>query len=233
MPTLKEKLQEYHSELCKKLTDFGAEVTDFGIIDSERKGYELLPHLKAADCDVWFCNMITYATSSVFAPIMRDADRPVVLTALQPLNALYYTKANIHMQLENDCICSVPEYMGVANRLGKKISDVMIGTLNGNEKADKDLLLVLSLVFERNTIVNALKKGTVLSAACGICNGATNYLVMVIIAAVASSVFFPVLSAGQLILTFIISVTLYREEFIPRQIAGLVCGLVSLILLNI
>lgn len=233
MPTLKEKLQEYHSELCKKLTDFGAEVTDFGIIDSERKGYELLPHLKAADCDVWFCNMITYATSSVFAPIMRDADRPVVLTALQPLNALYYTKANIHMQLENDCICSVPEYMGVANRLGKKISDVMIGTLNGNEKADKDLLLVLSLVFERNTIVNALKKGTVLSAACGICNGATNYLVMVIIAAVASSVFFPVLSAGQLILTFIISVTLYREKFIPRQIAGLVCGLVSLILLNI
>ena len=64
-------------------------------------------------------------------------------------------------------------------------------------------MLVLSLVFERNTIVNALKKGTVLSAACGICNGATNYLVMVIIAAVASSVFFPVLSAGQLIITFI------------------------------
>lgn len=95
------------------------------------------------------------------------------------------------------------------------------------------VLLVLSLIFERNTILNALKKGTVLSAACGICNGATNYLVMVIIAAVASSVFFPVLSAGQLILTFIISVFAYREKFIPRQIAGLVCGLVSLVFLNI
>ena len=139
-PTLKGKLQEYHTELCKKLTDFGAEVTDFGIIDSERQGYELLPRLKAADCDVWFCNMITYATSSVFAPVMRDADRPVVLTALQPLNALDYTKANTLMQLENDCICSVPEYVGVANRLGKKISDVIIGTLNGDEKADKELL---------------------------------------------------------------------------------------------
>lgn len=44
------------------------------------------------------------------------------------------------MQLENDCICSVPEYVGVANRLGKKISDVIIGTLNGDEKADKELL---------------------------------------------------------------------------------------------
>ena len=31
-PTLKGKLQEYHTELCKKLTDFGAEVTDFGMI---------------------------------------------------------------------------------------------------------------------------------------------------------------------------------------------------------
>lgn len=139
-PTLRGKLGEYHAELCKKLADFGAEVTDFGIIDSERQGYELLPRLKAADCDVWFCNMITYATSSVFAPIMRDADRPVVLTALQPLSALDYTKANTLMQLENDCICSVPEYVGVANRLGKKIDDVILGTLHGDEKADSALL---------------------------------------------------------------------------------------------
>lgn len=95
------------------------------------------------------------------------------------------------------------------------------------------VLLVISLVFERKTILDSLKKGLVLSSACGLCNGATNYLVMVIIAVVASSVFFPVLSAGQLVLTFIISVTLYREKFIPRQIAGLVCGLASLVMLNI
>ena len=95
------------------------------------------------------------------------------------------------------------------------------------------VLLVISLIFERKTILNSLKKGLVLSAACGLCNGATNYLVMVIIAVVASSVFFPVLSAGQLVLTFIISVTLYREKFIPRQIAALVCGLASLVMLNI
>ena len=62
-PTLREKLEGYHAELCKKITALGAEVTDFGIIDSERLSYETLPRLKAADCDVWFCNMITYATS--------------------------------------------------------------------------------------------------------------------------------------------------------------------------
>ena len=139
-PTLRESLEKYHSDLCEKLVGFGAEITDFGIVDSERQAYGLLPKLKAADCDVWFCNMITYATSSVFAPIMRDADRPVVLTALQPLRALDYTKANTLMQLENDCICSVPEFVGVANRLGKKISDVILGCLYDDEKADNGLI---------------------------------------------------------------------------------------------
>lgn len=95
------------------------------------------------------------------------------------------------------------------------------------------ILLVVSLVLERNTLHNTLKKGIVLSAACGICNGATNYLVMTIIAVVASSVFFPVLSAGGLVLTFVISLVFYREKFIPRQIVGLACGLASLVLLNI
>ena len=95
------------------------------------------------------------------------------------------------------------------------------------------VLLVFSLIFERNTILNTLKKGMFLSAACGICNGATNYLVMTIIAVVATSVFFPVLSAGGLVLTFIISVALYREKFIPRQIVGFACGFASLVLLNI
>lgn len=94
-------------------------------------------------------------------------------------------------------------------------------------------LLIVSLIAERKTIFNTLKKKIVLSAACGICNGATNYLVMTIIAVVASSVFFPVLSAGGLVLTFVISLVFYKEKFIPRQIAGLVCGLASLILLNI
>lgn len=95
------------------------------------------------------------------------------------------------------------------------------------------VLFAFSLVFERNIILKALKKGTIWAAACGICNGATNYLVLVIIAVVASSVFFPAISAGQVVLTFVFSVMLYKEKFIPRQIAGLACGLASLILLNI
>ena len=43
------------------------------------------------------------------------------------------------MQLENDNICSVPEFTGVAIRLGKKISDVIIGCLYDDNDAQKEI----------------------------------------------------------------------------------------------
>ncbi len=95
------------------------------------------------------------------------------------------------------------------------------------------VLIVLSLVFERKSILPVLRHGGVYAAAEGICNGATNLLVMVIIAVVASSVFYPVLSCGQMILIFVISAVFYKEKFIPRQIVGLLFGLAALVLLNL
>lgn len=59
-----------------------------------------------------------------------------MLVALQPRAALDYTRANTFMQLENDNICSVPEFCGVAIRLGKKVADVIIGCLYGDAEAE-------------------------------------------------------------------------------------------------
>ncbi|MBR5601441.1 MAG: L-fucose/L-arabinose isomerase family protein, partial [Clostridia bacterium] len=92
-----------------------------------------------ARLDLVFCNMVTYATSSVFAPIIRAVDRPMVLIALQPRAALDYTRANTFMQLENDNICSVPGFIGVANRLEKKVNDCIIGTLYGDGEAKAEI----------------------------------------------------------------------------------------------
>jgi len=94
-------------------------------------------------------------------------------------------------------------------------------------------LLILAIVFERKVIFESVKKGVVLAAAGGICNGATNLLVMIIIGMVATSVFFPVLSACQIILTFFISLVFFKEKFITRQIVGLGCGIIALVLLNL
>lgn len=126
---LYEKIMGYHKDFCTMVENNGIEVADFGMIDSSEKAFDSVANMLAADVDVIFCNMVTYATSSVFAPIIKQVDKPIVLVALQPRRAMDYTKACTFMQLENDNICSVPEFTGVAVRMGREVSDVIIGSL--------------------------------------------------------------------------------------------------------
>ncbi len=134
-PGLEANIMGFHSDLCGMVKQQDVEVIDFGMIDSSEKAFEAVDRILAAKVDVLFCNMVTYATSSVFAPIIRDVNLPMVLIALQPRKAMDYTQANTFMQLENDNICSVPEFAGVAVRMGRKVADVIIGHLYGDKEA--------------------------------------------------------------------------------------------------
>lgn len=136
---LEANIMGYHKEFCDMVAKQDVEVIDFGMVDSSEKAYAAVPKILAANVDVLFCNMVTYATSSVFAPIVKEVNKPMVLVALQPRAALDYTKASTFMQLENDNICSVPEFTGVAIRLGKKIDDVIIGCLYDDDDAQKEI----------------------------------------------------------------------------------------------
>ena len=120
-PGLEETLMGFHGELIAMLEAKGVKVIDFGMSDSSEKAYEILNKIKGSDADILICNMVTYATSSVFAPIARSSGLPMVLTALQPRAHLDYSQASTRMQLENDCICAVPEFTGVAKRLGHPV----------------------------------------------------------------------------------------------------------------
>lgn len=136
---LYENLMGYHKDFQDIVAKNDVEIIDFGMVDTSERAYEVAEKIQGAGVDLLFCNMITYATSSVFAPIIREVNRPMVLVALQPLSALDYTRANTVMQLENDNICSVPEFIGVANRLGRKINDCIIGTLYGDAEAEGEI----------------------------------------------------------------------------------------------
>ena len=138
-PGLLDNLMNHHRYLAEKLKMNGVEVVDFGMIDSNEKGYAAAGQINGAGVDLLMCNMVTYATSSVFAPILKQAAAPMILVALQPLKGLDYTKASTFMQLENDNICSVPEFMGVAQRFRKPIRDVVMGTLYDDPEADREL----------------------------------------------------------------------------------------------
>ena len=136
---LYENIMGFHNDFKKLVEEQQVETIDFGMVDSSDKAYEALKRMQASDLDLVFCNMVTYATSSVFAPVIRDLNKPVVLTALQPEAALDYEHANTFRQLENDNICAVPEFTCVAKRLGRPVQDVIIGMLYGDESVKREL----------------------------------------------------------------------------------------------
>ena len=138
-PGLLDELMKKMGILERKLSARQVEVTSFGMVDNARRAFETLPAIKAADLDILFVDMLTYATSATFGAIVREMNIPVVLVALQPLQALDYAHATTYMQLCNDDLCSVPEFTGVAIRMGKTPPPLVLGMLEGDAAADARL----------------------------------------------------------------------------------------------
>ena len=87
-PGLYDNFYKYHADFVKLVEQNGVTVIDFGMVDSSEKAYETADNINKSCPDLIICNMITYATSSVFAPIIRNCTAPVILTALQPRGGL-------------------------------------------------------------------------------------------------------------------------------------------------
>ena len=138
-PGLHEELMVKHQTFIQKIPGHEATIIDFGMVDSPAKAYQIVTELQAANLDLIFCNMLTYATSGTFGIIIRTIAVPIVLVALQPMKALDYSNASTYMQLVNDDICALPEFAGVAVRMGKKVPDMIIGTLYDDPIADDQI----------------------------------------------------------------------------------------------
>ncbi len=138
-PGLLDELMKKMAVLERKLAAGQVEVVTFGMVDNAQRAFEALPKIKAADLDILFVDMLTYATSATFGAIVRAMNIPVVLVALQPLSALDYARATTYMQLCNDDLCSVPEFTGVAIRMGKTPPPLVLGMLEGDAVADAQL----------------------------------------------------------------------------------------------
>lgn len=138
---LRESLTRYHKDTVALIEKNGVTVVDHGFVEDNTAAFAVADKIAGNKIDLIFCNMITYATSSVFAPILQNTKAPVVLVALQPRMGLDYTKASTFMQLDNDNICSVPEFTGVAIRMGRPVTDVVIGCLYDDPAAERELIL--------------------------------------------------------------------------------------------
>jgi L-arabinose isomerase len=133
---LLDALLEKQKVLIEKINKNQVEVLDFGLVDDAQTAYGLVPKLKAANLDLIFCDMLTYATSSTFGVIIKNIETPIVLVALQPDKAMDYSRASTYMQLYNDDVCSLPEFAGVAVRMGKSVPEVIIGTLHDDPESE-------------------------------------------------------------------------------------------------
>lgn len=136
---LLDALKAKQTVFLEKVQKNDVEVIDFGLVDNVRSAYDLVPELKAANLDLIFCDMLTYATSSTFGIIIKSIDVPIILVALQPAQAMDYANASTYQQLYNDDICSLPEFAGVAVRMGKAVPDMIIGTLHDDPKAELEI----------------------------------------------------------------------------------------------
>lgn len=136
---LKPKLLDKLSILEGKIAARGVSVANFGLVDDSRSAYAVLPQLKAKDLDLLFVDMLTYATSATFAPIVQSLRIPIVLVALQPSAAMDYAHGQIFVQLYNDDICSLPEFTGVSARMGRAIPETIIGMLENDPVAEREI----------------------------------------------------------------------------------------------
>lgn len=95
------------------------------------------------------------------------------------------------------------------------------------------VMLAAVFIKERGEIRTSLKEGWTLAAACGIMNGIVNLLVMVLSVRMSVSLLFPLVSAGGIGFTFLISRFFYREKLTKQQYIGFAAGMVSVLFLNL
>lgn len=91
----------------------------------------------------------------------------------------------------------------------------------------------LSIIYERKNIGNCAKKGWYLGLGCGIMNGMVNLFVLILAGIMPVSLMFPLISAGGIVTTYIVSKFIYKEKLNRMQFVGFILGIGSIVLMNI
>ena len=94
-------------------------------------------------------------------------------------------------------------------------------------------LFAFGFVFEKDSFGSAIKHGVLFGAAAGIFNGINNLLGLLTYNYLPLSFISPVKTGGGIIISFIVSVLLFKERFSKRQYISVIIGIAAVILMNI
>lgn len=92
---------------------------------------------------------------------------------------------------------------------------------------------IMVLTKEGSIVKKQTIGGYAIGVCCGAANGAANLFVMILSGLMPVSLMFPIISAGGIIATFIVSTVFYKEKLSKLQLIGFVLGTASVILLNL
>jgi len=123
---LKPRLEGYVRVVQQKLERPGVEVVNLGLIDNPVKALAAGHQFRAADVDVIFLYVTTYALSSTVLPVVQRAKVPVIILNLAPEAAIDYPSFNAMGDrtamtgewLAHCAACPVPEIANVFRRAG-------------------------------------------------------------------------------------------------------------------
>jgi L-arabinose isomerase len=91
---LKERLEGYLGVVEGKLRRPGIEIVTLGLIDTPEKAFQAAHDFRAADVDLIFLHVTTYALSSTVLPVVQRAKVPVIILNLSPEAAIDYATFN-------------------------------------------------------------------------------------------------------------------------------------------
>jgi L-arabinose isomerase len=137
---LLDNLTNYQAQIKNRISAFGVEVIDAGMVDNPEKAQIAATFLKNRDVEIVFLYVSTYALSSTVLPVAQRLKVPVIILNLQPVAQLNYKAFNAlgdrgkmtGVWLEHCQSCSVPEIASVFNRAGISY-DFVTGYLNEPE----------------------------------------------------------------------------------------------------
>lgn len=95
------------------------------------------------------------------------------------------------------------------------------------------VILFVMAFFQKGSLKKEAKIAVRTAAPNGLANGVVNFLVMVLTGVIPNAILFPGISAGGIVLSWILATFVYKEKLSKVQLAGYVIGIASVICLNL
>lgn len=115
---LKERLIGYGKFIETKLAGFGAEVYNFGLVDSPECGRAAGEYFNANNVDLIFCHIATYVPSAYVLPLHAVCKAKTVILNLQPCAKVNYAHTDTGEWLAHCNACAAPELCNAFERAG-------------------------------------------------------------------------------------------------------------------